>query len=1172
MTWQPPPSFTSPPTKQDDSEAVTAAAAAVAEEPQRKQKASPLSLSPVTPPSSSSADNTRTATATVSPEKGAKSSISSSSTSNMKKKSPKWAPTFVVGSTCTAFEEVTSKTADSNERSKSKANTVVVNRSSSTVTEPYETSSSQVQPPTRMLSLQSPTRSSMQTTTSSVPPSTTSVFIPPPLLVSPTKTMKEKEEDDDDDDDDEQEGNLTSLDKKSWHESLYVSGIEETNGRTNNHGDDDKDNNNNVEEPTASVLADALSTSTRDNNDNNNDDDDDDLHDYDYDDMIQSTMLQTQFEWNQIVVSKAFQPYKNMIRYLDTDNFPSTKNTTKDREEEERTVLDDVDVDDDDDGFFQCLFGSYDDDNDDDDDDNKQQYKKFIDIRNHMIKDTGLTEREIAAFFEGMKLYRTKVTSLRSQLAGLKATMKENQEEEHQEHRQQQDQERLQRSLELRKFSSILLHNNRNTTSSGLNRSATMTPVYNSNSPYKRASIAAPGQVTFQTSSPKSSVHQHQLNQGDAIRPFSKSLRGMSIARVRNTVNSMKDDDDTDDGGEVAIQSNIIEKPSSSSDANNNSKKEEVQANEYHEAPSISNPSGGIIGKKKDLQRLLKELEEAEKYQRRLEKQLQQAGVVIAEDIPYDFAKDKVLQIAQRMAEIGSSDNPDPTLREEYFHLERDMEKYTTALQLTDEWIEEQADMERQWEDSISITNEEALRKVRRHMPVDVKLLSETALFSQPTPNGKFLPKSIARKFKRTNSLQLLRIDPEDIVRMHPSTLENMRVTGLTLTERRALYVHLKDVGPRWKAMQSDKMTERKWNWFNMMKANFKENVDAWQRHIDQYGPPDNHPYITSKDHPKDGCPLIGKQCPLKADKIIDYDGDYGFPEDAVYLKTDVKKSEVDNPSKAKQEALEAAREKKESERRDALKRHYKGKILQVSLANGSCEAMDELMDKIEATQENIVRNRLSTREENDISESAKKEVAAFEDVLNELKLSILAFAERSGMQLTGKRDSRFDKPDTRSMVELTLCEEVIEIAKYFFEGVEERMEEIQIRDGRMKSTIHQLRQLLEELHDCNTKSIQKLSDTEESTPRSRKLKTRETIASEIQKEIDQLEARKTGNKSDDAPTAANKNAGGNSASGGDSGGRSVLIDALKARGGGRGNSAGRGGLMAAIAARSTTN
>ena len=516
--------------------------------------------------------------------------------------------------------------------------------------------------------------------------------------------------------------------------------------------------------------------------------------------------------------------------------------------------------------------------------------------------------------------------------------------------------------------------------------------------------------------------------------------------------------------------------------------------------------------------------------------------------------------------------NPDPALREEYFHLERDMEKYTTALQLTDEWIEEQAEMERQWEDSISIANEEALRKVRRHMPVDVKLLSETALCSHPTPNGKFLPKSIAKKFKRTNSLQLLRIDPEDIVRMHPSTLENMRVTGLTLTERRALYVHLKDVGPRWKAMQSDKMTERKWNWFNMMKANFKENVDAWQRHVDQYGPPDNHPYITSKDYPKNGCPLIGKQCPLKADKIIDYDGDYGFPEDAVYLKTDVKKSEVDNPSKAKQEALEAAREKKESERRDALKRHYKGKILQISLANGSCEAMDELMDKIEATQENIVRNRLSTREENDISESAKKEVAAFEDVLNELKFLILAFTERSGMQLTGKRDSSFDKPDTRSMVELSLCEEVIEIAKYFFEGVEERMEEIHIRDGRMKSTIHQLRQLLKELHDCNTKSIQKLSDTEERTPRSRKLKTRETIAIEIQKEIDQLEARKTGNKSDDAPTAANKTAGGNSAAGGDSGGRSGLMDALKARGGGRGNSAGRGGLMAAIAARSTTN
>ena len=86
-----------------------------------------------------------------------------------------------------------------------------------------------------------------------------------------------------------------------------------------------------------------------------------------------------------------------------------------------------------------------------------------------------------------------------------------------------------------------------------------------------------------------------------------------------------------------------------------------------------------------DVAKLLEELEEAENRQKKLEKQLAQAGVVIAEDIPYDVAKEKVSSIAARMEEIGGSDVTDPKLKEEYFKLEQDMEKYTTALQLTDE-------------------------------------------------------------------------------------------------------------------------------------------------------------------------------------------------------------------------------------------------------------------------------------------------------------------------------------------------------------------------------------------------------------------------------------------------------------------------------------------------------
>jgi hypothetical protein len=49
--------------------------------------------------------------------------------------------------------------------------------------------------------------------------------------------------------------------------------------------------------------------------------------------------------------------------------------------------------------------------------------------------------------------------------------------------------------------------------------------------------------------------------------------------------------------------------------------------------------------------------------------------------------------------------------------------------------------------------NEEAIKKLRRHMPIDVRNLSEVALCTQPTSNRNVLPKAIARKFKPTNVL-----------------------------------------------------------------------------------------------------------------------------------------------------------------------------------------------------------------------------------------------------------------------------------------------------------------------------------------------------------------------------------------------------------------------------------
>jgi hypothetical protein len=500
---------------------------------------------------------------------------------------------------------------------------------------------------------------------------------------------------------------------------------------------------------------------------------------------------------------------------------------------------------------------------------------------------------------------------------------------------------------------------------------------------------------------------------------------------------------------------------------------------------------------------LLQKLEAAEKRQAKLEKQLAAAGVAIAEDIDYDVCVKKVEEIGRRMNEIGGSDvtHPDKEeqnrLREEYFKLEQEMEKYNNALLLTDEYQAEQDRLEKKWEEDNAPGNLEALKKLRRHMPVEVRNMSEAQLTTEPTPNGKYLPNMTAKKFKRTNVLQLIRRSPDDIVRMHPSTLDNMRVTGLTLTERRALYEHLRDAGPQWKAMKAEKMTERKWTWYNMMKSNFKENLASWQRHVDQYGPPGAHPYAT-RANPNEGCPLIGKQCPLKADKLIDYDGDYGFPEGPVYEVSEVRKADADDPgAKAMQEALELLKEKKANERSDALKKHYKGKLLQVSKANGSCEQMDDMMDKIEFGMTKWLEEIINMGDDKSklTEDVKKKEVGNFTDVLNDCKLSILDICGRSGMQLSGKRTDD-EKPDPRSIVECCLAEETREAFDVFTKFVTNRLKQTDVADTRIKSTFDMLQGLLKELHQRNVGTISALGG--ERLERSRKLKTQADIEKAI--------------------------------------------------------------------------
>ena len=589
-------------------------------------------------------------------------------------------------------------------------------------------------------------------------------------------------------------------------------------------------------------------------------------------------------------------------------------------------------------------------------------------------------------------------------------------------------------------------------------------------------------------------------------------------------------------------------------------------------APAAAAPSSSIadmlaemskMGGDFDAQKmgdLLGKLDEAEKRQKKLEKQLAAAGVAIAEDIDYDICMKKVEEIGKRMNEIGGSDvtHPDKAeqnrLREEYFKLEQEMEKYNNALLLTDEYLAEQDRLEKKWEVDNAPGNLEALKKLRRHMPVEVRNMSEAQLTSEPSPNGKYLPKPVAKKFKRTNVLQLIRRDPDDIVRMHPSTLENMRVTGLTLTERRAIYEHVRSCGPQWKAMKAEKMTERKWTWYNMMKGNFKENLASWQRHVDQYGPPGAHPYAT-RTNPNEGCPLIGKQCPLKADKLVDYDAeDYGWPDGPEYEVSEVRKADADDPgAKAMQEALELMKEKKANERGEALKKHYKGKLLQVSKANGSCEQMDDMMDKMEYGMmkwlDKIVRMEDRTKVTED---EKKKEVGAIMDVMNDVKLSLLDTCGRSGMQLSGKKSAE-EKPDPRSVIECSLAEEINENFEVFGKYVLNRMKETGVIDSRVKSTVDVLKGLLRELNERNLRTISKLGG--ERLPRSRPLKTQEQIEKEIKEK----------QKAAEAPPAAPEAAGGPPLPGPPRGG---LMDAIKGGGGKGGGGGGRGGLLDAIAGR----
>ncbi|KAL3909850.1 MAG: hypothetical protein SGARI_002395, partial [Bacillariaceae sp.] len=312
---------------------------------------------------------------------------------------------------------------------------------------------------------------------------------------------------------------------------------------------------------------------------------------------------------------------------------------------------------------------------------------------------------------------------------------------------------------------------------------------------------------------------------------------------------------------------------------------------------------------------------------------------------------------------------------------------------------------------------------------------------------------------------------------------------------------------------------------------------------------------------------------------VIDYDGDYGYPQGPEYFKTQVTKSEVDTVANAEQELIEAAREKKEAEREEALQRHYKGKLLKKSAARTNCEAMDTVLDNLEVLQKKQIRNEFanSPLDVSGFSDAAKKEFVLFQSAVKDLKLALEPIAESSGMQLKGKRDESLNRRDDRSMLELALCEEVVEAVLYFFAGIEDRMAKLRIKDQVFKSSMDQLRKVLDELHARNLQSIEQLQKIETRPPPSRKLKTREAIRAQVQEEMNES------SQDESNPTQATSSShpprdaahGGLMAALKAKGplpaideGRGGLMAAIKAKKGGNGNDGGRGDMLAAIKAK----
>ena len=403
-----------------------------------------------------------------------------------------------------------------------------------------------------------------------------------------------------------------------------------------------------------------------------------------------------------------------------------------------------------------------------------------------------------------------------------------------------------------------------------------------------------------------------------------------------------------------------------------------------------------------------------------------------------------------------------------------------------------------------------------------------------------------------------------------------------------------------WEKNKADQSVERKWKWFLTLKENFKGALAQYEYHVEQYGPPGCHPYVTRGDPNGGGCPLVGRQCPIRANMNPSYDSDYGYPEGGVYVASTITKAPEaeDQGARAQRESEELVKGKRANDRSDDLKRYYrKGNVLEVSKANGRCEVMDDAMDNMESRRmawiEEWIKN--GTLDGSNVDgPGQKRELAEVERTLRGLRREVLDIAKGSGMRLSGakkgaKGNNSEDPPDSRSGIELGLCEDVCDWASEFLNDIEDRIRLIGAgSDPLTRSSIGALRELLGELHMRNMESLSHLGEGKRRRPLpTRSCKSREAMVREAKKKLASETVRtqplrplgggggKGGFLDEIAGRGGGRGRGDRSPAGG--GGRGGFLDEIAGRGGGRGRGGegrspfgggGRGGFLDEIAGR----